>query len=343
MANTLVTAAQLSALRSEAQRVLLDVRTPAEYAHGHIPGALNLPLFSNAERAEVGTLYKQASPQQAMLRGLELAGAKLRWYVDEATRLAPHGKVVVHCWRGGQRSGSLSWLLATAGFDVHTLQGGYKAYRGHALAALAQPQPCMVLGGPTGSGKTKVLQALQLQGEAIIDLEGLAHHKGSSFGALGERPQPTVEQFENDLYEAWQQQSAQQRVWLEDESRSIGRVYLPDPFWRTLLKAPLVLLEMPLEWRIQNLVEDYAAFAPDDLVQAFTRITKRLGGQNVQAAIQALDQGNYAAAAAIALRYYDKAYAHTLLERQAARRFLIQAQDRNPAVIARQILEVIAS
>jgi tRNA 2-selenouridine synthase len=321
------------------QRVLLDVRTPAEYANGHIPGALSLPLFSNEERAVVGTLYKQQSAEAAFLKGLEYAGAKLRFYVEEAARLAPDRRVVLHCWRGGQRSGSMSWLLSSAGFDVLTLAGGYKAYRQMAQQELAQTRNSLfILGGPTGSGKTHILTALQRAGETIVDLEGLARHKGSSFGALGEAPQPSVEHFENILHDAWRRLPPQGRVWLEDESRSIGRVYLPDPFWRLMLEAPIVLLDMPVSWRIQNLVEDYARFPRPELEAAFQRIAKRLGGQHVQAALQALAHDDYASAAAIALQYYDKAYQHTLLRRRPESIIRLQAEDRRPEVIAQQLI-----
>lgn len=323
-------------------RVLLDVRTPAEYAHGHIPAALSLPLFSDAERAEVGTLYKQQSPQIAFLRGLEFAGQKLRHYVEEAYRLAPGAEVIVHCWRGGQRSGSMGWLLAGAGMQVQTLEGGYKAYRQVVLHELAfSPGEMLILGGPTGSGKTHILAALQRLGAQVIDLEGLAHHKGSSFGALGELPQPSVEQFENLLHDRWRQLHPAQPIWLEDESRAIGRVYIPDPFWRRMMAARLIVVDMPFEWRIQNLVEDYASFPPQMLREAFTRITKRLGGQHVQAALAALDANDYASAAAIALRYYDKTYQYGVAQRAEAQVTRLQAADRDPAVIAQQLYELI--
>ncbi|MCB0598142.1 MAG: tRNA 2-selenouridine synthase, partial [Phaeodactylibacter sp.] len=146
------------ALELEPGRVLFDVRTPAEYEKGHIPGALNLPLFSNEERAVVGTAYKQADPHQAFLQGLEYVGPKMRSFVEEARRKAPSGKVAVHCWRGGQRSSSMGWLLDLAGMDVQVLAGGYKAYRNYILEQFAACRPPLIIvGGPTGSGKTDIL------------------------------------------------------------------------------------------------------------------------------------------------------------------------------------------
>lgn len=320
-------------------RVLLDVRTPAEYAEGHIPGALNLPLFSNEERAEVGTLYKQVSPEKAFLRGLDFAGARMRWYVETAMRLAPAKKIIVHCWRGGQRSGSLAWLLRSAGFDVVTVVGGYKAYRQFIHEQMALPLfQLVILGGYTGSAKTEILKKIKESNQQVVDLELIAHHKGSSFGALGEAPQPTVEQFENDLYEALRAIPPGARLWLEDESRSIGRVYIPDAFWRQMLRAPVIKLDMPFERRVNHLVEVYAHYQPDELDAAFRRIEKRLGGQHLKEALEALHQLDYATAAAIALRYYDKAYQMTIDKKTEARIIPFQVQDESLEQIAASLI-----
>lgn len=295
------------------ERVLLDVRTPDEFVKGHIPGANNLPLFSNEERAEVGTLYKQVSPQNAFLRGLDFAGAKMRYYVEEAYRLAPGKKVLVHCWRGGQRSSSIGWLLQNAGFDVLTLRGGYKAYRNFIHADFFTPRHhYLILGGYTGSAKTEILREIAHQGDYFIDLESMAHHKGSSFGALGEPAQPTVEQFENDLHRVFYAIPEGVKVWLEDESRSIGRVYIPEGFWLQMVKSPVIKLEVSKARRLEHLVKIYAQFDKTTLVAAFTRIYKRLGGLNLQNALKALDGDDFHTAADIALTYYDKAYQITL-------------------------------
>ncbi len=298
-------------LENTKDRVLLDVRTPAEFAIGHIPGAYNLPLFSNEERVVVGTLYKQQSPDKAFLKGLEYAGARMPDYVKEARLLAPRGKIVVHCWRGGQRSGSLSWLLSFAGMDVQVLQGGYKAYRQYIHRQFSErPLRMLVLGGPTGSAKTKILHELAALGEQIIDLEKLAQHKGSAFGSLGEEAQPTVEQFENELYATFTNIDPQRRVWIENESRGIGKVFMPQGFWEQFRQSPLIDLVMPFEQRVAFLVETYASFAVEDLMASFYGIERRLGGLNLKLALAALQAGDFASAAAIALRYYDKSYLH---------------------------------
>ncbi len=321
-------------------RVLADVRTPGEFAAGHIPGAVNLPLFTNEERTEIGTLYKQVDPQVAFLRGLEVVGPKMRGFVETATALSPDKKLTIHCWRGGQRSESMGWLLEKSGFDVTVLTGGYKAWRRHVLEYLADPpHPFLVLGGYTGSGKTAVLRALAEAGKTVVDLEALAHHKGSAFGALGETPQPTVEQFENDLWRIFQDIPPGRTVWLEDESKSIGRVYLPEGFWRKLLSSTLIQLVMPIELRVERLVEEYGAFSREELAECFRKIAKRTGGQNLNAALEALDRNDLATAAEVALRYYDKTYEHTLARPERGRIVRIPVATNDPEEIAAFILK----
>ncbi len=292
---------------------ILDVRSPGEYARGHIPGARNLPLFSDAERAVVGTLYKQQGRDQAMLEGLRIVGPKLAALVEVARALAPEGRIRVHCWRGGERSGSVAWLLDKAGFaEVITLKGGYKAFRNHVLAGFDAPLDLRVLGGATGTGKTATLQHLQELGEQIIDLEALAHHKGSSFGGLGEAPQPTTEHFENTLWQVLQQLDPARPVWVEDEALMIGKVRLPDGFHARMREAWLYFVHMPAEERAERLVEAYGGFPPEQLAEAILRIRKRLGPQHCKAALEALAAGDLRAVALISLRYYDKAYQRDL-------------------------------
>ncbi|MFK8164370.1 MAG: tRNA 2-selenouridine(34) synthase MnmH [Lewinella sp.] len=318
---------------------LLDVRSPGEYEEACLPGALNLPLFSNEERARVGTLYKQDSPDAALMEGLDIAGSKMRQLVETARKLAPGNRVVVHCWRGGQRSGSVAWLLERAGFDVGQLTGGYKAARHYIRKYLGEDHhQFKVLSAPTGSGKTPVLLAMQEQGANVIDLEGLANHKGSAFGALGEAPQPSSEAFENALFAKLRTIPTGETVWLEDESRLIGHVYLPDEFYDRLTAAPVVVLEQSMAWRINHLVDNYARYPKEELAAAFTRIKKRLGGQHLKAALEALDNDDFAAAAKIALVYYDKAYSHYGERRNA--RVLCRVRAVSPEVgeIARQVL-----
>lgn len=324
---------------TEAELPIVDVRSPAEYRQGHIPGAQNIPLFSDAERKEIGILYKQQGRAAAVDRGLDLVGPRLSEYVAAARAASVEGRLLVHCWRGGMRSESLAWLWRTAGLQTGVLTGGYKAYRQWVLRGLGRTGPMVILGGKTGSGKTHVLHALARRGERILDLEALAHHKGSAFGAIGEPEQPTVEQFENELYTALKALPAGGRIWVEDESHGIGRVFIPDPFWRRMQAAPVIAIEVPLAHRLHTLVRDYATGAFDaELAEALERIKKRLGGAGYQAALAALTAGDYEATAALALRYYDKAYTHGLTQKKPGLVHHLPVETGDPDHIADQLI-----
>ena len=299
-------------LKEATQRPVLDVRSPAEYAAGHLPGAYSFPLFDNSERAQVGTTYRQVGSYEALLVGLELVGPNLRTMVEQAHALAPDKEVLVHCWRGGMRSESVAWLLATAGLTTHTLIGGYKAYRRHLLASWQKAFHLLVLGGATGSGKTAILRALREQGEQVIDLEALAHHRGSAFGGIGQPEQPTTEQFQNNLYHAWRSVDPQRRVWVEDESFSIGQVKLPLEFWQKMQAQPLFVVEVPRAARVERLVAEYGSMDTLALEKAILTIRKRLGGLRTQQALAALEQGQFAEVADVLLAYYDKSYERSL-------------------------------
>ena len=328
-------------LAERAARVVLDVRSPGEYAQGHIPSAVSFPLFSDEERTQVGIFYKQKSKEAALELGLEIVGPKMAGFVRRAGELAPERRLAIHCWRGGQRSGSMAWLLRQAGFDVVTLEGGYKNYRRHVLDSFGNWNlKIMVVGGKTGTGKTKILHALRDLGEQIIDLEKLAHHKGSAFGFIGEAPQPTVEQFENDLFDALLALAPTQRVWIENESRSIGRVYVPEGFWASMKNAPLLNIEIPDEARVQNLLADYVSTDKAALETAFRKIDKKLGGQHLKAALEALAGDDFATAARIALHYYDKTYQHCLDTNPSPDIRYLKFEDGEPEKIARFLVEM---
>ncbi len=323
------------------ERILLDVRTPAEFDKGHIPRALNLPLFSNEERAIVGTIYKNESPEKAILQGLDFVGDKMVDFVEKANLMSPEKRVVVHCWRGGKRSSSMAWLLDLAGFDVKVLEGGYKAYKRHIQNQnIFDHFNFIVLGGRTGSGKTQILKALKQKGEQVIDLEGLAHHKGSAFGWIGEDAQPTTEQFENDLIEELLKLESGKRIWLENESRNIGGVYLPDFFWKQMKTSRLINIEVPLNQRIQILVDEYAQYPKKALLESFYRIKKRLGGQNLKEAENALNENNFQKAVEIALQYYDKSYQFLLENNKAPEIHMLQLDKFDPDKNADSLIEL---
>lgn len=318
---------------------VIDVRSPGEFAHGHIPGAFNIPLFDDDERAKVGTRYKRAGRDAAVLTGLELIGPKLASFVKQSRKLSPGGEVLVHCWRGGMRSASFAWLLETAGLRVAgTLRQGYKAFRQEALQAFEKPLPLTVLGGQTGSGKTEILHLLRQRGQQVVDLEGLARHKGSSFGAIGEAPQPSVEQFENELYAALRFLDPGRRIWLEDESVTIGTVRIPHPFFAQMRRAPVFFLEVPKAERIGRLVQMYTGCDDALLAQAVQRIHKRLGGQHHARAMQALAEGDYATVADVTLSYYDKAYLFGLAKRDPTTVHRLPVAGLSPGEVAGRLI-----
>lgn len=321
---------------------LFDVRSPSEYAQGHAPGAVSLPLFSDQERAEIGTVYKQQSPAKAVRLGLKFAGLRMADLVAEVDAVSKRdpSPLEVYCWRGGQRSGSVAWLLRTAGYDVHRWEGGYKAFRGRVLESWGTARPYVVLAGLTGSGKTEVLRAMIALGGPVLDLEGLAHHKGSAFGQIGELPQPTNEQFENDGAVRLAELDAQPRVWIEDESRSIGRIWLQQSFFAHKKSAPVVLLERSLDERVARLVAAYGQASREELAETFTRIAKRLGDQNARAAVAHVLQGNLADAARIALHYYDRTYAESVAARTETITVRLDGTGKSDDEVARELLSL---
>lgn len=300
----------------QASGPILDVRSPSEYDHGHIPGAVSLPLFTDKERARVGTCYKQVSRDSAVELGFDIAGPKCGEFVRVAKALAPDRHVRIHCWRGGMRSGGMGWILEMAGFSVHLLKGGYKTYRRWVHDTLATPKPIVILGGMTGSGKTEILQALAALGESVLDLEALANHRGSSFGALLLPPQPSTEHYENLLAEQWATLPSNRPVWLEAESRRVGTCRIPNELFAQMEAAPAVEVVRSLDERLDLLVDIYGEASTQELVEATERIRKRLGGDRTQKAVQHIQVGNLRAACAIILDYYDRAYRHDLERRQ---------------------------
>lgn len=296
---------------------ILDVRAPVEFAQGHVPGALNLPLFTDEERARIGTTYKQVSQERAVHLGLEFFGPKMSALVKKAQKLAQGKEVRLHCWRGGMRSGAVLWLLELAGFKVHLLDKGYKEYRRDVLASFETPRSWRVLGGLTGSGKTDVLHALAAgpPAQPVLDLEGLANHKGSAFGAIGQPAQPTQEQFENNLAAALAALPVDAPVWVEDESRQIGRLTIPPALFAQLRTAPRWVLEVPRAARVAKLATEYGAEDPAELAAAIERLHKRLGGLATQQALDAVEAGDFAQMVGLMLEYYDKTYTYGLAQR----------------------------
>jgi tRNA 2-selenouridine synthase len=318
---------------------VIDVRSEKEYLQGHIPGSTNLPLFNNEEREVVGTLYKNSGRETSVLRGLELAGPKLADFVKQLHKTTDQKKILMHCWRGGLRSESMAWLFQVAGYEVFVLEGGYKAYRRFIRERLSQPANIIILGGLTGSGKTELLHLLGQMGEQVLDLEKLACHKGSVFGGIGQPCQPTNEQFENDIFTAWENIDLSRAVWIEDESRMIGNVSIPDHLFEQMSRAVMIKIETTREQRIRRLVDEYSKVDKQDLHQAVLKISEKLGGTNTKTALAAIDASDFDTMAGLALSYYDKTYTHSILKRENPEIHPVSIERYDPVKNASLILE----
>jgi len=303
-------------LQKAVQLPVLDVRAPKEYAVGHMPEAHSFPIFDDAQRAVIGTAYKQQGHDPAVLLGLDSFGPRMSGFVKEANKLAKNKELLVHCWRGGMRSGAMAWLLSFSGFKVYLLEGGYKSYRHLMQKQFAKPRPILILGGLTGSGKTDLLPYLQKHGQQCIDLEGLASHKGSAFGSIDMPPQPATEHFENLLGMKLLKLNDAQPLWLEDESITIGKVMMPKPLFDQMLQAPAIVLQMPKKLRVQKLAQEYCRTDPALLETSILKIKKRLGGLATKVALEAIAAGDMEKMVELALAYYDKTYTYGLEQRK---------------------------
>jgi tRNA 2-selenouridine synthase len=290
---------------------VLDVRSPGEFHHAHIPNAYSLPLFSDEERKEVGTAYKQQSREKAIKIGLKFFGKKMVKMVEEVETLLQNKNktLLVHCWRGGMRSAGVAWLLDLYGFKVFTLIGGYKAYRNWVLAQFEKEYNIQIIGGYTGSAKTYVLKELQKQKENVVDLEALANHKGSAFGNIGLPPQPSQEMFENLLaMQLSTNNTPASALWMEDESQRIGSVNIPTPLFRYMRNQPVFFLDIPFEERLNHIIQENGKLDKEKMINAIIRIQKRLGGMETKNAINFLIEGDTKECFRILLKYYDKWY-----------------------------------
>lgn len=308
--------------------IVVDVRSPQEYQRGHVPGAFNIPLLSNTERAIVGTVYAKHGSEAAIETGMELVAPKFGDYLavikdyqlySGASAQLP---LIVYCWRGGLRSASLSWFFNQAGYASSTIVGGYKAYRRMVLEQLEFPWRFVVIGGYTGSGKTEILHELHKRGRQVLDLEALCNHRGSAFGAVHMPPQPKSEHAMNLVHHALSTMDAQQTIFVEDESQHIGSVWLHEPLFAHIRKSPLLFLELPQAERAAYLSTVYGAAGVQELEESFRKIVKPLGADRLSRALNALRNNDLQSAASEALDHYDRAY-----------RFGLQKRGMQPALV----------
>eukprot|EP00931_Biecheleriopsis_adriatica_P103786 TRINITY_DN78583_c0_g1_i1.p1 TRINITY_DN78583_c0_g1~~TRINITY_DN78583_c0_g1_i1.p1 ORF type:complete len:611 (+),score=116.00 TRINITY_DN78583_c0_g1_i1:33-1835(+) len=344
----------------EPRLLAVDVRSPSEYQTGHIPGAINIPLFDDDARAAVGTDYTRKGRYEAIRRGLSLAGSNFASFLDalQENGAKPGCRLLVYCWRGGMRSGSMGWLFSLCGYKVNTLDGGYRSYRrwcktivGNEFVPAAAP--VIVLAGCTGVGKTAILHELRARGEQFLDLEGLANHRGSAFGSMGQPPQPSNEAYENVLALATRRVDPKQPLWIEHESNHVGKVLVPFGIMEWVKSAPggaMVLLSMKQELRVQRLVEDYCAEAnvkTEGWVEHLKNcislgLAKKLGGLRVKQALQLLDEGKWAEVAAMMLDYYDKLYNRWASESSSTHKIQVECPTADASDNAERVLHAVS-
>jgi len=320
--------------------LIIDVRSPIEFFKGHLPNAINIPLFEDTERAEIGTLYKQQGKDTAVTRGLEIVSPKMVAFINQVKSLTKNKKVFVYCFRGGMRSNSFAWLMNTAGLDACILIGGYKAFRNYVLSSFEHPRRIVLLGGKTGSGKTDILKQLHLQGLQTIDLEKIAHHKGSAFGAINESKQNPQQVFDHELFEELFSLNAYDWMVFEDESQTIGFNKLPHPLWLQMKAAPIVKIEIPFELRVQKLVDDYSTTDIAALKDCVLKIAEKLGPTNTKKCLEHLEAHELADVARLSLLYYDKAYEH-LYKNKRQSITLLESDTIDAVVNAQKVKQVI--
>jgi tRNA 2-selenouridine synthase len=319
-----INAADVLARPEGAFSAVVDVRSPAEFALDHLPGAHNWPVLDDEERRLVGTEYAQVSPFTARKRGAALVAMNIARHVQtHVMALDRDWRPLVYCWRGGQRSAALATVLGQIGFNVHVLEGGYQAFR-RALLAELQTLPASltlrVLCGRTGSGKSRLLQALAAEGAQVLDLEALACHRGSVLGPLPGQPQPSQKAFETRLWQALRGFDSSRTVFVEGESRTIGRLRVPEPLLLHLRAADCVRLELPVAERVRLLLQDYRHFVDD--VDSFCERLQGLRELRGAAVVEQWQQRARAGALAevveeLLAQHYDPQY-----ERSMARNFV---------------------
>ena len=298
---------------------IIDVRSPSEYSQGHWPGAINIPLFSDKEREIIGKSYKKESRLKAIFNGLEFTLPKITKLLEIILRTAREDEgrdksLRIYCWRGGMRSKAFAWLAQTIGIKTYLLKGGYKKYRKWVLNQFEVDLPIRLIGGKTGTRKTDLLNLIKNQNIYVIDLEGIANHRGSSFGSLGMKEQPTTQQFENILAESLDEfnKSNAIEIWLEAESSNLGKCRIPTRLYTKMKEAPIIEIIKTKTERIDNLVKVYSQNSQDALKDAVNRIRKRLGPQRTEEALVAIEKKEWSKACKAMLDYYDRCYEYEL-------------------------------
>ena len=298
---------------------IVDVRSPSEFSQGHWPGAINIPLFSDIEREAIGKAYKRESRLKAILVGLKYTLPNTTKLLEIIIKTITNQKggdksLRIYCWRGGMRSASFAWLARTIGIKTYLLKDGYKSYRKWVLNQFEADLPIRLIGGKTGTRKTDLINHINQENIYVIDLEGIACHRGSSFGSLGMEMQPSTQQFENILAESIDDFHNKKAVeiWLEAESSNLGKCRIPKSLYAKMKKAPIIEIIKTKNERVDNLVNIYSQNSQNDLKDAVNRISKRLGPKRTKEALIAIEEKEWSKACEALLDYYDRCYEYEL-------------------------------
>ncbi len=297
---------------------LIDVRSPSEYYKGHLPNSINIPLFDNEERSTIGTIYKKEGRKKAVIEGLNFFEKKMEFFLDnlfmsiEAHKNIPNKNneffIRIYCSRGGMRSQSIAWLLEKYKLKPITLKGGYKIYRRWVLNSFSKKFNIVVIGGKTGTGKTRLLSLLEKYKYQTIDLEGFACHRGSTFGGLGMKEQPSNEQFENKIAEKLNSFKVSNNIFVEAESANIGKCKIPHEFFNQMKNSRRIEIIRSESNRLDELIDTYSVFKREELQESVLRIKKRLGPQRTKMALESINNERWDLVCKSVLEYYDKCY-----------------------------------
>ena len=298
---------------------LIDVRSPGEYYKGHMPNSINIPLFDNEERSIIGTIYKKEGREKAVIEGLKFLEKKIEllldnlfMHIDSYKNISEDNNkelfIRIYCSRGGMRSQSISWLLEKFKLNIVTLTGGYKIYRRSVLDSFSKKLNIVVIGGKTGTGKTRLLSLLEKYKYQTIDLEGFACHRGSTFGGLGMKEQPSNEQFENLIAEKINSFKCSNNIFVEAESANIGKCKIPHEFFKQMKNSRRIEILRSESNRLDELIDTYSVFEKEELKESVLRIKKRLGPQRTKIALESISNEKWDLVCKSVLDYYDKCY-----------------------------------
>ena len=308
--------------------LLIDVRSPDEYYKGHMPNSINIPIFNNEERSIIGKKYKYSGRENAVREGFKIIENKIdkiinkfilikkEFDISTIDKTANDTYIKIYCARGGMRSQSMLWLLEKFHYPCITLNGGYKTYRNWVLNIFKDRQKIIVIGGKTGTRKTKILEKLKALGYQILDFENLANHRGSSFGGLGMKEQPTNEQYENLIAEDLNKFNKKKIIFVEAESANIGKNRIPHELYKQMKNSKRIEIIRNEKIRIKELINTYSKYKKNDLKESVLKITKRLGPQRTKSAINSIDNEDWENVCKSVLDYYDRCYEHELKDKK---------------------------